>query len=141
MSDEELRALERAAKIGDPTARFAWAQALRRAERFAESLEVLRSVAPVLPAARSALDALGLARVTVLVDNDQRHEADEFLSWLEEHEAELTYVSPEGGCGCCVRLWDLEGPASILADISQSVRCGSDWTKSDLATPPTHRRP
>jgi len=48
-------------------------------------------------------------------------------AWLRGYRQALTYAEEEGGCGCCVRMWRLEGPADVMATIPHEVSASSDW--------------
>ncbi len=49
--------------------------------------------------------------------------------WLTEHRAALTFVSDDEGCGCCVHLWRVEGPADVIATLPPSIRADGDWVR------------
>ena len=60
-------------------------------------------------------------RICVSVDD-----SDELLavhSWFERWEAALTYRSEDEGGGCCVHIWDVDGPDQAIAELPESVRC------------------
>lgn len=65
------------------------------------------------------------ASICVLVDNPGELELAE--AWIERNRPNLTYVSEVGGCGCCVVLWDVEGPKHVVSTLPTHLSSGSDW--------------
>jgi hypothetical protein len=68
------------------------------------------------------------ASICVLADNPE--EGTAFEQWLEEWKDKMSYVSDDFGCGCCVHLYDVEGPEDGVRAIPQSIRCQSEWSES-----------
>ncbi|CAN7702688.1 hypothetical protein LJR066_005695 [Acidovorax sp. LjRoot66] len=64
------------------------------------------------------------ASICALVDNPGEVEMAE--SWLEKNSAHLGFVSEMNGCGCCVFLWDVEGPDAIVRTIPPQLVAASD---------------
>ena len=70
-------------------------------------------------------------RMTLLVDVNEIGEIEKAEAWLGAHRDRLTYVSDEGGCGCCVIDWDLTGPREVIETLPNSLRCDSPWTRRE----------
>ncbi|MEU7925998.1 hypothetical protein [Micromonospora sp. NPDC049801] len=58
---------------------------------------------------------------------DKPSEVEAAEAWLNANRDALTHAEEDGGCGCCVRAWKLEGPAELLATIPYEVSASSDW--------------
>ena len=56
-------------------------------------------------------------RVTLIVALDYPGEAEFAEEWLEANRARLSQVSGQMGCGCCVLMWELEGPEEVIATV------------------------
>jgi hypothetical protein len=69
-------------------------------------------------------------RATIIVSTDQPSEADAVDAWLAVWGARLAHRSEDLGCGCCVHIWNVEGPAEAIAALPESVRGESDWTNA-----------
>jgi hypothetical protein len=70
---------------------------------------------------------LAVIRQTMAASVDKPSEVEAAEAWLNANRDALTYVEQEGGCGCCIRMWKLEGPAEVLATIPYEVSASSDW--------------
>jgi hypothetical protein len=61
-------------------------------------------------------------KATICVDiesKDEMREVDEwFLAWRDK----LSSVSADKGCGCCVHIWDVEGPPEAIAAIPSGTK-------------------
>ncbi|MER5333648.1 hypothetical protein [Micromonospora sp. NPDC002717] len=68
-----------------------------------------------------------MIRQTMAASVDKTSEVEAAEVWLNANRDALTYAEEEGGCGCCVRVWKLEGPAEVLATIPYEVSASSDW--------------
>ncbi|MEU7943573.1 hypothetical protein AB0C50_02700 [Micromonospora taraxaci] len=68
-----------------------------------------------------------MIRQTMAVSVDKPSEVEAAEVWLTANRDALTYAEEDGGCGCCVRMWKLEGPAEVLATIPYEISAGSDW--------------
>lgn len=68
------------------------------------------------------------ASICALTDNAGEVELAE--AWLRDNESRLTFVSEMHGCGCCVFLWDIEGPADVVETLPSLLSLGSDWASS-----------
>ena len=72
-----------------------------------------------------------MARATICVIVNDCGEVEAGRKWLATNRRCLTRVSENRGCGCCVDLWDVEGPREVLATLPDSLRSGSDWADDD----------
>jgi hypothetical protein len=71
-----------------------------------------------------------MARATITAAVDSPDELTAFEAWLARQRLRLTFVSEERGCGCCVRMLDVEGPQDAIDEIPQSLRTFSEWSQS-----------
>lgn len=67
------------------------------------------------------------ARATLCVEVDCAQEKERAARWFDDNKDELTYVSANRGCGCCVDLFDVEGSAEAIDRLPQELRSGSEW--------------
>ena len=72
-----------------------------------------------------------LIRETLLGDVNEPGEVEKAEAWLRTHRDRLTYLSEQGGCGCCVVDWDIEGPRELIETLPNSLRCDSPWTRRE----------
>ena len=68
-------------------------------------------------------------RMTLLVDVHGPGEVEKAEAWLRTHRDRLTYLSEQGGCGCCIVDWNMEGPREVIETLPNSLRCDSGWTR------------
>lgn len=68
-----------------------------------------------------------LARASICAFVDEPGEVELAEAWLEQNKDALTYVSDEKGCGCCVVLWDVEGPSDVVSTLPGALSSGSAW--------------
>lgn len=68
-------------------------------------------------------------RATIIAATDEPDEVRTAEKWLNEHRARLTYVSQQQGCGCCILMWDVEGPEAVVATLPESVTAASEWSR------------
>ena len=62
-----------------------------------------------------------------------------FDSWLDRWKGKMAFVSGDYGCGCCVHLFDLEGPKEAIEDLPAKIRCESKWAEDGVKSGnPTH---
>jgi len=64
-------------------------------------------------------------RETIVVNKDKTDEATKVASWFDRWRDQLTFVSENQGCGCCVDMWEIEGPPEAIAELPQAVRSAS----------------
>ena len=69
-------------------------------------------------------------RATIVVSTDRPGEATAVEAWFAKWAARLTHRSDDQGCGCCVHVWDVEGPAEAVAELPAEVRSESEWTRA-----------
>jgi hypothetical protein len=62
--------------------------------------------------------------ICVVVDDPASVKAGE--EWLAANRERLDFLSENLGCGCCVNLYNLEGPEEVLQTIPQQLMC---WTR------------
>ena len=72
-----------------------------------------------------------LIRMTLLAVVDEPGEVEKAEAWLRANKDSLTFLSEEGGCGCCTVDWDMEGPRETIQTLPNSLRCGSPWTRRE----------
>jgi hypothetical protein len=65
------------------------------------------------------------ASICAMVDN--AGEVDEAECWLQKNREQLAYVSEIHGCGCCVVMWDVQGPQEIIDTLPKHLSTGSSW--------------
>jgi hypothetical protein len=60
-------------------------------------------------------------RAQIIVDVDQPDEVEAAETWFAKWRDQLTSVSKDKGCGCCVHIWDVEGPKEVVDSIPDSI--------------------
>ena len=68
-------------------------------------------------------------RATIVVATDEANEASAVEAWFSKWGSQLSHQSGDQGCGCCVRIWDVEGPDAAIRELPEAVRAQSDWTR------------
>ncbi len=76
-----------------------------------------------------------LLRASICALADNPGEVDLAESWLNENRARLTQVSDMNGCGCCVFLWDVEGPPDVVGTIPTQLISASEWASPGGSAP------
>ena len=71
-------------------------------------------------------------RASISVASDAPDEQAAFEAWLRRWEAQLTFISDDYGCGCCVHLFDVEGPKEAIGAIPVQLRTMSDWSEKGV---------
>ena len=66
-------------------------------------------------------------RATICVDVNHEDECAVVEAWFEQWRDRLSFVSENQGCGCCVDMWNVEGPADALSELPPKVRAASEW--------------
>ena len=66
------------------------------------------------------------ATITVCIDSPEEVEAVQ--RWLEKWEPHLKDLSGNLGCGCCVDMFNVEGPQEALDELPEQVLANSKWT-------------
>ena len=62
-----------------------------------------------------------MAHAQIIIAVDRPTEVAEFDAWLAANESRLTYVSENTGCGCCVDIYDVDGPEVVLRSIPPTL--------------------
>jgi hypothetical protein len=70
------------------------------------------------------------SRATLLAIVDTPGEVDAADRWLAENAAALSFVSEMQGCGCCVMIWDVQGPSEVIATLPANLSSVSEWASS-----------
>ena len=68
-----------------------------------------------------------MPRATIIVNVDNPEESRASEQWFAKWASTLTYHSENEGCGCCVNIWNVEGPSDALADLPLNIKGNSDW--------------
>jgi len=73
-----------------------------------------------------------LAKATVIVAVDYPEEVRVVEEWFAKWCDHLTSVSDDYGCGCCVNLWDVEGPEEAIRELPEiAVTQGNVLAEAD----------
>jgi hypothetical protein len=70
------------------------------------------------------------ARATTCVSVDDPDEVAEVGRWFQRWRPAPTHCSENQACGCCVEIWDVQGPMEAIHEIHEAVRAWSDWSRS-----------
>ena len=70
-----------------------------------------------------------MARATLIADSNITEEVSALETWLERSRESLTFASDQQGCGCCILMFDVEGPSEIIASIPANLLAQSEWSK------------
>ena len=79
--------------------------------------------------------ALAMHRATVCLLADSLEEKVEFTAWLTAWKKKMTFVSHDYGCGCCIHLFDVEGPQEAIAALPKDLLTISAWTENGVKQP------
>ena len=71
-----------------------------------------------------------MARATITIDVHNTSDCAESRSWFHQWERSLVRVSENSGCGCCVEIYDVEGPQEAIDAIPQQLRTHSEWVET-----------
>ncbi|HEX8209406.1 MAG TPA: hypothetical protein VF584_04385 [Longimicrobium sp.] len=85
-----------------------------------------------------------LRRATIIAAVDVEDEVAAAEAWFSRWRARLTYCSENKGCGCCIEMWDVEGPAEAIAEIPSLISGMSEWSEPalvELRAPERTERP
>jgi hypothetical protein len=69
-------------------------------------------------------------RATICVDVNRDDECAAAEAWLDRWRTQLAVVSENEGCGCCVNIWNVDGPAEAILEIPEALRADSEWTRA-----------
>ena len=79
-------------------------------------------------------------RATVCFCADSIEEKVDFSAWQTVWQRKMTFVSRDYGCGCCIHLFDLEGPKEAVEAIPPNLRTVSGWTEAGVSQAGPRRR-
>ncbi len=71
------------------------------------------------------------ARATIYVGDDE-HPSDDYswiVNWLKQHKDRVEVAGYE--TGGWEHLWDVHGPADVIAEIPEGFLCSSTWTAKE----------
>ena len=66
-------------------------------------------------------------RATICVDVNRADDRAAVEAWFERWRSRLSVLSENEGCGCCVDIWNVDGPAEAIAEIPETLQAVSDW--------------
>lgn len=69
------------------------------------------------------------ARATIIVDVTHPEEVTACEDWFAKWATSLTFRSENQGCGCCVNMWNVEGPDEALSALPLSIKGDSEWVQ------------
>jgi len=72
-------------------------------------------------------------RATICVDVSREEERALAAAWLNRWRERLTFISDNEGCGCCVDMWNVDGPVEAIAEIPEELRAASEWADASEA--------
>ncbi len=75
-----------------------------------------------------------MPRATICVRTENPEEVAAVDGWFARWEIQLSFLSDNYGCGCCVDLYDVEGPDEAIADLPPEVVCDSEWVQTATRT-------
>ena len=67
-------------------------------------------------------------RTTIIASADRLDELAAADAWFARWGRELTYRSEDRGCGCCIEMWDVEGPSEAIEALPSQLRAVSEWS-------------
>lgn len=76
-----------------------------------------------------------MPRATIIVDVTHPEEVTACEDWFAKWAPSLTLQSENQGCGCCVNMWDVEGPDEALAALPLSIKGDSEWVQHGAHRP------
>jgi len=62
-----------------------------------------------------------LAKAQIIVAVDAPDEVQAVGDWFDKWRNRLTFVSGNTGCGCCINMWEVEGPIEALRELPEIV--------------------
>jgi hypothetical protein len=71
-------------------------------------------------------------RASVCICTDAPEEDAAFDAWLEQWKEKMAFISDDYGCGCCVHLFDVEGPSEAIAALPKKIRATTDWSEKEV---------
>ena len=68
-------------------------------------------------------------RASVCIASDSSEEEVAFDAWLAVWKEKMSFISEDYGCGCCVHLFDLEGPSEAISALPEKIRATTNWSE------------
>jgi hypothetical protein len=68
-----------------------------------------------------------MTRATIIIYAEGREEWEAFEAWRGRWQKDLSLLSDDEGCGCCVNIFRVEGPEEAIEAIPEPIRGGSEW--------------
>ncbi len=62
-----------------------------------------------------------MAKAEIIVVVDQPDEVRAVAEWFARWRDRLTVVDGDNGCGCCVNIWNVEGPVEAMRELPEAV--------------------
>jgi hypothetical protein len=62
-----------------------------------------------------------MASAQIIVSTDHPDEVRKVDDWFARWRERLSSVSDNTGCGCCVNIWNVEGPEEALLELPAAV--------------------
>jgi hypothetical protein len=72
-------------------------------------------------------------RATIVVSVEAPEEVAAADAWFARWRAQLTYLSENTGCGCCVDIWDVDAPDEAVEELPYALNAMSSWTDPEVA--------
>ena len=69
-----------------------------------------------------------MPRATIIVSVDNPDEIRAVDDWFARWRDGLSHLSENERCGCCVNIWNVEGPPEAIAELPAGVCAESPWT-------------
>jgi hypothetical protein len=60
---------------------------------------------------------------------EREEERAAVAAWFDRWRDRLTFLSGNRGCGCCVDMWNVDGPLEAIVELPPTVRAASDWAR------------
>ena len=71
-------------------------------------------------------------RASISVASDAPEEQAAFDAWVARWKAEMAFISDDYGCGCCIDLYDVEGPKESIDAIPGQLRTTTAWSEKGV---------
>lgn len=121
LQDELLRVLSEHLQEFPSMSSFSTEWVNMEAQPQQPTIALMRAIAAERP--NRWLDQFGVhVKATICVDIESEDEMGEVEKWFLAWCDKLSFVSEDNGCGCCVRIWNVEGPPEAIAAIPASRR-------------------
>lgn len=69
-----------------------------------------------------------MPKATIIVAVDDPAEAAAIEAWFSRWKEKLAFVSDNQGCGCCVDIWEVQGPPEAFDELPPQTYAGSERT-------------